>query len=26
MEMDNLKAICEYRAGHGLPIKPDWMK
>jgi hypothetical protein len=26
MEMDNLKAICEYRASHGLPIKPDWMK
>ena len=26
LEMDNLKAICEYRAGHGLPIKPEWMK
>jgi len=25
MEMDNLKAICEYRASHGLPIKPEWM-
>lgn len=25
LEMDNLKAICEYRAGHGLPIKPKWM-
>ncbi|MFI9405384.1 SRPBCC family protein [Nocardia sp. NPDC052316] len=26
LEMDNLKAICEYRAARGLPIKPDWMK
>ncbi|MBP1159782.1 SRPBCC family protein [Rhodococcus sp. PvR099] len=26
LEMDNLKAICEYRAAHGLPIKPEWMK
>jgi uncharacterized protein YndB with AHSA1/START domain len=25
LEMDNLKAICEYRASHGLPIKPKWM-
>lgn len=25
LEMNNLKAICEYRASHGLPIKPDWM-
>jgi len=25
LEMDNLKAICEYRAAHGLPIKPKWM-
>lgn len=26
LELDNLKAIAEYRASHGLPIKPDWMK
>ena len=26
MEMDNLKAICEYRASHGLPIKPEWIE
>jgi hypothetical protein len=26
LEMDNLKAICEYRAANGLPIKPEWMK
>lgn len=25
IEMDNLKAICEYRATHNLPIKPEWM-
>lgn len=25
LEMDNLKAIAEYRHHHGLPIKPDWM-
>lgn len=25
LELDNLKAICEYRATHGLPIKPEWM-
>lgn len=26
LEMDNLKAICEYRAANSLPIKPEWMK
>ncbi|NNH74448.1 SRPBCC family protein [Nocardia uniformis] len=26
IELDNLKAICEYRAAHGLPLTPDWMK
>ncbi|RMI33976.1 SRPBCC family protein [Nocardia stercoris] len=26
LELANLKAIAEYRATHGLPIKPDWMK
>ncbi|MGW5308734.1 SRPBCC family protein [Nocardia thailandica] len=26
LELDNLKAICEYRAANGLPIKPEWMK
>ncbi len=26
LELDNLKAIAEYRAAHGLPITPDWMK
>jgi hypothetical protein len=25
LELDNLKAICEYRAAHGLSIKPEWM-
>jgi hypothetical protein len=25
LELDNLKAICEYRAAQGLPIKPGWM-
>lgn len=25
LELNNLKAICEYRAEHGLPIKPKWM-
>ncbi|MEU6579753.1 SRPBCC family protein [Nocardia sp. NPDC046763] len=26
LELDNLRAIAEYRASHGLPIKPDWMR
>lgn len=26
LELDNLKAIAEYRAAHGLPITPEWMK
>lgn len=26
LELDNLKAICEYRAAHELPLTPDWMK
>jgi hypothetical protein len=26
LELDNLKAICEYRAAHGLPVKPAWME
>ncbi|MGW4339854.1 SRPBCC family protein [Rhodococcus koreensis] len=26
LELDNLKAIWEYRAAHELPIKPEWMK
>ncbi|UGT40679.1 SRPBCC family protein [Nocardia yamanashiensis] len=26
LELDNLKAIAEYRASHGLPITPAWMK
>jgi hypothetical protein len=26
LELDNLKAICEYRAAHGLPVKPRWME
>ncbi|NUS45550.1 MAG: SRPBCC family protein [Mycobacteriaceae bacterium] len=26
LELRNLKTICEYRAAHGISIKPDWMK
>lgn len=26
LELDNLKAIAEYRATHGLPITPEWMR
>ncbi|NKY85748.1 hypothetical protein [Nocardia veterana] len=26
LELDNLKAIAEYRAAHGLPITPEWMR
>ncbi|STZ57155.1 Uncharacterised protein [Mycolicibacterium tokaiense] len=26
LEMQNLKAIAEYRHHNGLPITPDWMK
>ncbi|MFE5287765.1 SRPBCC family protein [Nocardia sp. NPDC056611] len=26
LELDNLRGIAEYRASHGLPIKPAWMK
>ena len=26
LELDNLKAIAEYRHRHGLPITPDWMR
>ncbi len=26
LELDNLKAIAEYRHSHGLPITPDWMR
>jgi hypothetical protein len=26
LEMNNLKAIAEYRHRNGLPVKPDWMK
>ncbi|TJZ54336.1 SRPBCC family protein [Streptomyces piniterrae] len=26
LELGNLKAIAEYRASHGLPITPDWMR
>ncbi len=25
LEMQNLKAICEYRSAHGLPLTPAWM-
>ena len=26
LEMDNLKAICEFRAARGLPLTPEWMR
>ncbi|MFC8046705.1 SRPBCC family protein [Nocardia sp. NPDC057353] len=26
LELDNLKAICEYRAANGLPLTPEWMR
>jgi len=26
LELDNLTALCEYRARHGLPITPAWMR
>lgn len=26
LELDNLKAICEYRAARGLPLTPEWMR